>query len=181
MTIARDRKPIASIPLLLNGVLAELNMLSAKELTRLGLTPQSARALLVLLHYSQMRCSSMARLLGLEATALSHLLRALARKQLIIRNRVENDNRAVEVRLSEKGRRVAQACNAATGAYERKLLTGLDTNELELLQRILTKMRDNIEPLRRSRRSLPPGEGADEGRAPGRQRAKKATRAGAAR
>jgi DNA-binding MarR family transcriptional regulator len=155
MTTARDRKPVASIPLLLNGVLAELNMLSAKELARLDLTPQSGRALIVLLQHAQMRCSSMARLLGLEATALSHLLRALARKHLIIRNRVANDNRAVEVRLSEKGRRVALACNSATRAYERRLLTGLDAAELELLQRMLTRMRDNIEPLRRARASAP--------------------------
>ena len=172
MTTART--PLTSIPLLLNGVLAELNMLSAKDLARLGLTPPSARALIVLLQHSQMRCSSMARLLGLEATALSHLLRALARKHLIIRNRVANDNRAVEVRLSEKGRRIAQACNAATGAYERRLLTGLDAAELDLLQRALTRMRDNIEPLRRARRSLPT---VEEGRSIGRRRVRKATRA----
>jgi DNA-binding MarR family transcriptional regulator len=147
-----ESKPISDIPLLLNSVLAGLNALSAKQLTGLGISTQSARALVVLLHYSQLRCSRLSRLLGLEATALSHLLRALARKQLIVRNRVANDNRAVEVRLSEKGRRIAHACRTATRSYERTLLTGLAADELLLLQRILVKMNDNIAPLtRRSR------------------------------
>jgi DNA-binding MarR family transcriptional regulator len=146
---AMDTKPAVNIPLLLNTVLAGLNTLSAKELAQIGVTTQSARALVVLLHHAELRCSRLSRLLGLEATALSHLLRALARKHLIIRNRVENDNRAVEVRLSDKGRRVAQACQTATRGYERTLLTGLEADELLLLQRVLTKMNDNIAPLTR--------------------------------
>jgi DNA-binding MarR family transcriptional regulator len=144
-------KPPSNITLLLNTVLAGLNNVSAKDLAQLGLTTQSARALVVLLHYPRLRCSALARLLGLEATALSHLLRALARKQLIVRNRLEKDNRAVEVHLSEKGRRVAKACQSATRAYERKLLTGLQADELDTLRRVLSKMTENILPPPRSR------------------------------
>lgn len=169
-------KPSANIPLLLNTVLAGLNTLSARDVARLGVTMPSARALIVLLHASQMRCSSLSRLLGLEATALSHLLRALARKHLIVRNRVENDNRAVEVRLSEKGRRTAQACETATRTYERTLLTGLDATELRVLQRILTKMNDNIAPLRRRPRAAAGASGA-----PDRPAARGGRRGGATR
>src|SRR5262245_36842813 len=97
---------LSNVPFLLNIVLTGLNNLSADELTRLDVKPQAARALIVLFQQSQLRCSILSRMLGLEVTALSHLLRSLARKGLIIRNRVENDNRAVEVRLSDKGRRV---------------------------------------------------------------------------
>jgi DNA-binding MarR family transcriptional regulator len=144
-------KPPSNIPLLLNNVLSGLNSLSAKDLALLGLTAQSARALMVLSHYAHLRCSRLSRLLGLEATALSHLLRALARKQLIIRNRVENDNRAVEVCLSDKGKRIARACRTATQAYERRLLFGLDSDELVMLQRILGKMSENVTLPRKSR------------------------------
>jgi DNA-binding MarR family transcriptional regulator len=136
------------IPQLLNTVLSGLNNLSARDLARLGVKGQSARALIVLLDHGQLRCSRLSRLLGLEATALSHLLRTLARKHLIMRTRVENDNRAVEVRLTERGRRVAQACQGLTCAFERKLLRGLSSQELRLLERILHKMDDNITPLR---------------------------------
>lgn len=167
-------KSPVNIPLLLNTVLAGLNTLSARDVARLGVTMPSARALIVLLHASQLRCSALSRLLGLEATALSHLLRALARKQLIVRNRVENDNRAVEVRLSEKGRRTAQACETATRTYERTLMTGLDAAELRLLQRILTKMNDNIAPLRRRPRAA-----VEPASAPNRAAARSGRRGGA--
>lgn len=141
--------PSTNIPQLLNTVLVGLNTVSGKDLVRLGVKGQSARALMALLDHTELRCSKMSRLLGLEATALSHLLRALARKRLIVRTRVENDNRAVEVRLTEQGRRLARACQDVTHSYERKLLQGLTAGELQALQRILQKMDDNITPLRR--------------------------------
>lgn len=142
-------KPRANIPLLLNTVLAGLNYLSAKELSRLGVKTQGGRALVILLHQRRLRCSILSRMLGLEATALSHLLRGLARNRLIVRNRVENDNRAVEVSLTDKGRGVAKKCDAVTRAYERRMLEGLDARDLRALQDILTRMSTNIVPPRR--------------------------------
>jgi DNA-binding MarR family transcriptional regulator len=101
---------LTNIPLQMNRVLAGLNNLTARDLTDLEITPQAARALVVLLQHGELRCALMARLVGLEATALSHLLRAMNRDQLIVRNRVDNDNRAVEVTLTAQGARVARNC-----------------------------------------------------------------------
>jgi DNA-binding MarR family transcriptional regulator len=139
-------KPLTNIPFLLNTVLAGLNNLSARDLTRLGVKAQAARALIILLQQSQLRCSVLSRMLGLEATALSHLLRSLARKQFIARNRVENDNRAVEVRLTDKGRRIAKKCHDVTRTHEHRMLQGLDAQDLQALQKILAKMNDNVVP-----------------------------------
>jgi DNA-binding MarR family transcriptional regulator len=139
-------KQLTNIPLQMNRVLAGLNTLTARNLTGLEITPQAARALVVLLQHGELRCAMMARLLGLEATALSHLLRAMNRDQLIVRNRVDNDNRAVEVALTAQGARVARNCQNLALAHERQLLDGLAPSELTELQRILNKLSENVTP-----------------------------------
>jgi MarR family transcriptional regulator, organic hydroperoxide resistance regulator len=139
-------KHLTNIPLQINRVLAGLNTLTARDLTELEITPQTARALVVLLQHQQLRCALMARLLGLEATALSHLLRAMSRDQLIVRSRVDNDNRAVEVALTAQGTRTAKACQDLALAHEQQLLEGLAPGELAELDRILAKLCDNVTP-----------------------------------
>lgn len=138
-----------NIALVINRVLAGLNALAACDLAALGVTPQAARALVILLQYPGLRCALLSRLLALEATSLSHLLRALHRAQLIVRTRVENDNRAVEVRLTPKGTRIAKACRKLARAGERRLLSGLDRQDLAALERILGKLSDNVTPVER--------------------------------
>jgi len=137
---------LTNIPLQINRVLAGLNNLSTGDLADLGVTPQSARALMVLRQHKELRCALMARLLGLEATSLSHLLRAMSRDQLIVRNRVDNDNRAVEVTLTAKGTRVAESCQNLALAHEHKLLAGLAPAELAAFTRVLDRMCDNVTP-----------------------------------
>lgn len=139
-------KRLTNIPVLMNTLLANLNGLAADDLARLGLTAQSARALLMLMQHSELQCSVLSRLLGLEAATLSHLLRALSGDRLIVRHRVPNDNRAVVVRLTAKGRRVADACHALALANERALVNGLQSQELQLFERILLQMGDNVTP-----------------------------------
>ena len=149
-------KQLSNVPLQMNRVLAGLNNLTARDLTDLEITPQTARALVVLHQHGELRCALMARLLGLEATALSHLLRAMSREQLIVRNRVDNDNRAVEVTLTAQGARVARNCQTLALAHERQLLDGLAPGELAELQRILNKLCDNVTPPERRIKSPSP-------------------------
>jgi MarR family transcriptional regulator, organic hydroperoxide resistance regulator len=141
-----ELKALTNIPVLMHTLLAQLNSLAADDLARIGVTAQSARALIMLMQHSELRCSMLSRLLGLEATTLSHLLRALSNDQLIVRNRVANDNRAVVVRLTAKGKRVAGACYDLALANERTLMTGLDAKDLQMLARILDQMGANVTP-----------------------------------
>lgn len=135
--------------MLLNIIMSGLNNQSAKDLARLGVTPQMARSLVILLQHPRLRCSALARLLGLEATALSHLLRSLARKQLIVRNRVEKDNRAVEVHLTDKGKRIARACHQVVQMHESRMLQGFGAIDMRRLQQALYTIANNITPAER--------------------------------
>jgi DNA-binding MarR family transcriptional regulator len=163
-------KQLTNIPLQMNRVLVGLNNLTTRDLADLEITPQAARALVVLLQHGELRCALMARLLGLEATALSHLLRTMNRDQLIVRNRVDNDNRAVEVALTAQGARVARDCQNLALAQERQLLDGLAPGELAELQRILNKLCDNVTPPERRIKGLPPDASRPKGAAGTRSR-----------
>jgi DNA-binding MarR family transcriptional regulator len=162
--MTRDLKELTNIPVLMNALLANLNNLAAAELARIGVTMQSARALIMLRQHAELRCSVLSRLLGLEAATLSHLLRAMSDDRLIVRNRVANDNRAVVVRLTTKGKRVASACYDQALAGERALVNGLGAKELQLFEEVLARMGDNVTPadrrvdvgaLRSSRKARP--------------------------
>jgi len=161
---------LTNIPLVINRVLSGLNNLAARDLAKLGVAPQGARALVILLQYPQLRCALLSRVLGLEATALSHLLRVLTRDCLIVRDRVEDDNRAVEVRLTPQGARVAKACRELALAHERQLLNGLDPQELVMLDRILARLSDNVTPdARRIREATLHAQAGARGDSPGRR------------
>lgn len=137
-------KKLTNIPVMMNTLLANLSGLVAEDLARIGVTVQSARALIMLIQYSELRCAVLSRMLGLEATTLSHLLRALSRDGLIVRDRVENDNRAVVVSLTAKGRRVATACRKLALSNEHTLLNGLDSKTLQLFAQVLAHMQMNV-------------------------------------
>ena len=78
-------KQLTNIPVLMNTLLANLNGLAADDLARLGVTAQSARALLMLMQHSELRCSVLSRLLGLEA--VHHVHEALRQNDAVLRQR----------------------------------------------------------------------------------------------
>ncbi|HUZ75698.1 MAG TPA: MarR family winged helix-turn-helix transcriptional regulator [Stellaceae bacterium] len=149
-----------SVGFLMNRILSALNDDIDQDLVRLGANSRSARVLVSVLHQSPLRCRILAHLVGLEATALSHLLRSLSRQGLITRSRVENDNRAVEVSLTAKGRRLATACEAVRRAREDALLKDLGSDEQKQLLSALSKLQQQIARPRRESRSPGPRDAA---------------------
>jgi DNA-binding MarR family transcriptional regulator len=139
---------IASVTLLMNSVVARVSRESIKDLSDLGLNVQSARVLILLLERNSMRCSALARDVGLEATALSHLLRTLAEQGLVMRERVKEDNRAVEVRLTKNGRAIARSCRSVDLDKQKVLLKGVDPKEIERFTALLFRMCENLNETR---------------------------------
>jgi DNA-binding MarR family transcriptional regulator len=134
----------ASLTLMMNSVVARVARETFKDISDLGLNIQSARVLILRLERTCLRCSSLARDVGLEATALSHLLRVMAEQGLVTRERVKEDNRAVEVRLTQKGRQLARSCRSVDLDKQRILLSGIAPKDVEQLATLLTRMSDNL-------------------------------------
>lgn len=91
--------------------------LAARTLGRLGrefaragkITPQQADALGLLLDRGSVSTSSLATLLGIDPSTASRNLAGLERAGFIVRKRVADDGRQTDVRLTPRGRRVADA------------------------------------------------------------------------
>lgn len=135
---------IASLTLMMNSVVARVARETFKDIADLGLNIQSARVLILLLERNCLRCAALAREVGLEATALSHLLRVMAEQGLVVRERVKEDNRAVEVRLTQKGRNLARSCRSVDLDKQRILLKGVDAKDIERFAALLSRMSDNL-------------------------------------
>ncbi len=133
-----------NITTLMSGIVARLSREQSRELTRLGVSLPGARLLCLLLECEILRCSTLAGVLGIDAPTLSHVLRALATRDLITRGRARDDNRSVEVRLTPEGRVVASQCRDIERITERDLLEGLDVADVARLASILGRLDHNL-------------------------------------
>jgi len=129
---------------LLGAVVARISRELARDVARLGVSLPGARLLGLLGGRGTMRCSEIATALGLDAPTLSHLLRSLADRELIVRQRSKNDNRAVEVRLTAQGERLARQCRDIETEAQRGLLRGLDESDVARLGEMLARMDNNL-------------------------------------
>ena len=136
----------SSLWLLMSSVATRFGRETLRGLTGCKLGMQGARVLIHLLEQEGLRCSSLANAVGLEATALSHLLRSLADQGLIQRARASKDQRSIEVSLTPRGREVAEQCRAVNAQTENLLVAGLDQSDVQNLHAILMRMSANLEP-----------------------------------
>jgi DNA-binding MarR family transcriptional regulator len=132
------------LQLVLNRVMAEHLNQTIDDFTDAGINIQKCRVMLSLHHHGQLRSGILAYLVGLEQTAISHLLKDLTRQGLIARERDRDDNRAVEVRLTASGKRLASYCHTAALKQEKLLLASLSPKEIASLREIVWKTDENI-------------------------------------
>jgi DNA-binding MarR family transcriptional regulator len=132
------------LQLVLNRIMAEHLNQTIDAFTEVGLNIQTTRVLLSLYHHGRLRTGVLAYLVGLEQTAISHLLRDISRRGLIIREREKADNRAVEVRLTAEGKKLATYCHKAALDQERLLLGNLTAAEIAALRKIVWKIDDHV-------------------------------------
>jgi DNA-binding MarR family transcriptional regulator len=94
-----------------------------REFARLGkVTPQQAEALGLMLDRGSVSTSSLATLLGIDPSTASRNLAGLERAGFIVRRRGSDDGRQSDVRLTPRGRKVAEAVAAQWSAASTSLL-----------------------------------------------------------
>ncbi|MAS45240.1 MAG: MarR family transcriptional regulator [Rhodobacteraceae bacterium] len=84
--------------------------------------------------------SDLARGLGAAATTISSATDRLHRQGLLVRDRPEQDRRAIRLSLSPAGRDYAEALLAVQRDHCRQMLDRLDPEEQATLLRIFTKL-----------------------------------------
>ncbi len=117
--------------------LVDLALLIRGTVTRIGdahgLTPVQGRLLCVLVN-GPLRMSDLAAQMGVEKAALTGLVDRAERRQLVSRQAVPGDRRAVHVMLSERGTRVVGEFQAAVDDALDEMLAPLDPEQRALFQ-----------------------------------------------
>ncbi|MGH7436599.1 MAG: MarR family winged helix-turn-helix transcriptional regulator [Polyangiaceae bacterium] len=105
-----------------------------REFARLGkVTPQQAEALGLMLDRGSVSTSSLATLLGIDPSTASRNLAGLERAGFIVRRRGAQDGRQSDVRLTPRGRKVAEAMAAQWSTASVSLLDRAARSERQQL------------------------------------------------
>jgi len=145
--VTGEEQAASNLWLLMSNVATRFGRESLRGLNGCKFGMQGARVLIQLLDQGAQSCSALAVAVGLEATALSHLLRSLADQDLIQRARAASDQRTIEVSLTTKGADVAQQCRALNIQTQSVLVEGLEAADLQSLHAILMRMTANLDAL----------------------------------
>ncbi|MHA3791135.1 MarR family transcriptional regulator [Sphingomonas sp. YL-JM2C] len=135
------------IPFQIYRIMAKAASVASADYAKLGISVQEARLLMLLLERPAIRAGELSDAACIEASLLSHMLRHLAAKGFIHRERDPAQRRSVQVFLTERGEAVARDCMALSAAHQNMLLAGFDARQIDLLRATLDAMYANVSGL----------------------------------
>jgi DNA-binding MarR family transcriptional regulator len=124
------------------SVARRLRETSAETLAPWDITPAQFRALRVLRHHGVMRLSELSDRLHIAARSTTEVVDALESRDLIGRRPDPDDRRATLVEVTEHGRSVLEAIDAARGTEAERAFGRLTSADRADLARILRKLRE---------------------------------------
>jgi MarR family transcriptional regulator, transcriptional regulator for hemolysin len=86
----------------------------------------------------------LARAIGIEGPTLTRHLDGLEHAGLVERRRDLVDRRAVQVQLTRTGHALHGRLLRAVIAFNQRLRTGVSSDEIETLRRVLAQLQDNV-------------------------------------
>jgi MarR family transcriptional regulator, transcriptional regulator for hemolysin len=81
--------------------------------------------------------------IGIRGATLTHHLGGMEARGLVVRTREPEDRRTQVVRLTDEGERLFAAMAEAAREFDRRLRTGLSTDEVAQLGALLTRLHEN--------------------------------------
>ena len=116
-----------------------------------GINHFTARILVLLLEFDELRISDLVELLVLPQSTLSSHLQVLQKKGLIRKRRSRKDSRSVYLSLSPTGLELAHACNDMSQKANAGMLEGIDPAEcgvaIDFLRKISQRLPELLEQL----------------------------------
>lgn len=133
------------LPYQINRLSFRMNQLLARDLHRRGMTIARWRILSVLATQEAATVNELAAAAMIEQSTLSRALQRLEAERHIRRLEDTSDARVRRVSLTETGRGEFEAVRDITLSHVARILRGLDDTDRHLLQRLVARMRQNIE------------------------------------
>jgi MarR family transcriptional regulator for hemolysin len=90
----------------------------------------------------------LARAVGIEGPTLTRHLDALESAGLVVRRPSASDRRAVQVELTDEGRRKHDELRGVVLQFDRQLRDGLANDDLATLRALLARLEENVSPTR---------------------------------
>ncbi|HVW44502.1 MAG TPA: MarR family transcriptional regulator [Amycolatopsis sp.] len=81
---------------------------------------------------------------GIQGATLTHHLNSMEKDGLITRTRDPENRRVHQVRLTDKGEETFHRLADAARAHDQRLRAGFSEDDLETLEKLLTRMRANV-------------------------------------
>lgn len=136
-----------SLPYLMQGIVARIERAVNKRAREHGLRIEEIHVLFRLFAKDYQTVKELAVQTGIEPSTLSRLLVRMQHKSLIRKRRQSEDNRAIRVSLTDKGRKLAQARQPTFREYESIILRGFSAEDAQMIRSALMRMTMNIEEI----------------------------------
>lgn len=146
--IIRSLHPRPNPPMLVNEIARLFNARMRSYDLEGVMTQDSARLIMrALIHHDGCSQLDLVNQTYLKAPTVSVTLRRMESEGLVERKQNEFDQRAVRVFLTEKGKAHNQEIRARLQEMDEELMKDFSEDEIELLRKMLERMRDNILPV----------------------------------
>lgn len=109
-----------------------------------GINHFTARILVLLMEFEELRISDLVELLVLPQSTLSSHLQVLQKKGLIRKRRSRKDSRSVYLSLSPAGLELARACHEMSQRVNAGMLEGTDPHERQVAFEFLRKISERL-------------------------------------
>ena len=113
------------------------------ELAPMGVTPAQWVILEAAFSGNADTLTALARIIPVDAAAISRQLDKLQQRGLVRRRRLRSDRRTVRIELTDAGRELVPKLAPAVEANNRKFLSGITNDELAAFTEIIQKMIQN--------------------------------------
>ena len=108
------------------------------------LTPEEAGALMMINHCEGLTQSELAKMLGKDKAAVTRLMNALVKSGLVGRIQDNHDRRVIRASITAEGKTAFTRIFPQLMGLSQQTLQGLNQQDVESTQRIMTTMIDNL-------------------------------------
>ncbi len=125
---------------LIHKLNARLAQISNQLFQDYGLNAYSARILVLLLEYKELRVGMLVEIMAIPQSTVSHQLQRLEKQKIIRRRRRHEDNRSVKVTLTPLGHEIAEECNKLSLEVQNGIVGNLSKADFNRLSRLLPQL-----------------------------------------
>ncbi|KAJ53832.1 DNA-binding MarR family transcriptional regulator [Clostridium tetanomorphum] len=119
------------------------------RLSKLGITRVQWIALYFMGKYENISQSELAEKMDIKASSVARLIDRMERDEYVIRQRDENDRRIIHLVLTEKGKELREKIMPEGEKMSKLASKGLTEEEIGIFKKVLEKMKENVEEVKK--------------------------------